>query len=134
MRNVITANVDNYMGYINTSFDTERLFSDYEDMSNITLYDIFSRLPVKSMFIEHIGNDMPKFVQEIRKGISSNAFGDFIGIKLMDNTMIFIAFIRFNDGLATAGSDIYWRLYQNNDRGWDQYWHRIDRIDIGNPD
>ena len=134
MRNVTTTNVSNYNGYINTCFDTETLFSDYDDTSDITLYDIFARLPVKCMFIEHIGDDMPQFVQEIRSGISSSAYGDFILLKLMDNAMVGVAFIRFNDTLPTQGSDLYWRIYINSDdRGWDQYWHRANRIDIANP-
>ena len=71
MRNVSTTNISNYSSYINTCFDTERLFSDYDDTSDITLYDIFARLPVKCMFIEHVGDDMPQFVQEIREYIKN---------------------------------------------------------------
>ena len=134
LKNVITTNVSNYMGFINTSFDTERLFSDYigpgGTSSNITLYDIFARLPVKCMFIEHIGDNMPQFVQEIREYIT-NGYGDFVMLKLNESSAVIIAFIRYNDTLPTQGSDIYWRYYVNSDdRGWDAYWHRVDRIDI----
>ena len=134
MRNVSTTNVSNYNGYINTCFDTETLFSDYDDTSVVTLFNIFARLPVKCMFIEHIGDDMPQFVQEIRQGISLSAYGDFVMLKLNESSAVTMAFIRFNDFLPTQGSDLYWRLYINSDdRGWDQYWHRANRIDIANP-
>ena len=134
MRNVTTTNVLNYNGYINTCFDAVTLFSDYDGTSDITLYDIFARLPVKCMFIEHIGDNMPQFVQEIRQGISSSAYGDFVMLKLNESSAVTMAFIRFNDTLPTQGSDLYWRLYINSDdRGWDRYWHRADRIDIANP-
>ena len=134
MRNVSTTNVSNYNGYINTCFDTETLFSDYDDTSVVTLFNIFARLPVKCMFIEHIGDNMPQFVQEIRQGISLSAYGDFVMLKLNESSAVTMAFIRFNDFLPTQGSDLYWRLYINSDdRGWDQYWHRANRIDIANP-
>lgn len=134
LRNVSTTNVSNYNGYINTCFDAVTLFSDYDGTSDITLYDIFARLPVKCMFIEHIGDNMPQFVQEIRQGIGSSSYGDFVMLKLNESTAVVVAFIRFYDGLPTQGSDLYWRLYINSDgRGWDQYWHRADRIDIANP-
>ena len=131
MRNVSTTNISNYNGYINTSFDASSLFSDRPDDQTITLYDIFTRLPVKSIFVEHVGDNMPHFVQEIRDGIKSNVYGDFVCLKFNEVSMICIAFIRFGDNTSNKGTDIYWSLYYNDEnRGWDTYWHLINRIDI----